>query len=86
MIRNKLVLAAVPLALLAATAAPAGAATPNPDPGTPACAGRLVATFNHLSAEESPSDNPSSSSGPGVTLRQDTSAVIAEVRSLFCTG
>jgi hypothetical protein len=63
----------------------ARADTPTPTPGTPSCAGQIVATFNHASGIGGPSGNPNASAGPGVFLHQDTHAAILDARSANCT-
>ena len=50
----------------------------------PACAGQVVALFNHFSGPFGASGNPNASAGPGYSLRQDTSETIHEVRDGVC--
>jgi hypothetical protein len=59
-------------------------ATPTPTPGTPGCAGLIVATINHASGAAGASGNPRASAGPGYFLGPNTPAAIAAVRAAFC--
>ena len=57
------------------------AAAPLPEQ---ACAGQVVALFNHFSGPSGASGNPDASAGPGYFLGQDTSESLHEVREGVC--
>ena len=78
------ILAAAGLGVFASGAVASPAASPTPAPGSPNCAGLIVAEVNHDSGPFGPSGNPSASAGPGSFLGAETHSAIEGVRSSEC--
>lgn len=81
-----LLLAPVPVVLLAVTTAPAAAVPPEPVAGTPSCSG-LYAAYNNdkYGPSTSPSGNDRANVGPGYIFKQDTAETIKFLSESFCS-
>lgn len=81
--KTRLAAAFVTAGALCGTAGTA-VASPYPQPGTPNCAGHVMAISNHSSGAYGASGNPKSSAGAGYFLGSSTHAEVVPYVAEYC--